>query len=292
LATEGSALVLVAENQGFLKQNGINVTINHYDTGPIVINELLKGNIDIAYAGEYPFVGSAFRRENIQSIGVVDKCQNEYVVGRKDLGIESISDLKGKTIALPKGTLAEFYLGQFLILHGINMSDITTINMTLAKSIDALANGDVDAVVNWEPHTTRAKESLGSNAVAWSVQNGQNSYYLLICRGDWIKENPELVKQFLKSLVQAEEFTKNNPEEAIKIVKNKVNFTDAYIETVWKLNQFSLSLDNSLVVTMENEARWMINNWLTTETVTPDFLNYVYLEGLTSVKPESVNIIR
>jgi NitT/TauT family transport system substrate-binding protein len=43
---------------------------------------------------------------------------------------------------------------------------------------------------------------------------------------------------------------------------------------------------------MEDEARWMINNNLTTEKTVPDFLDYIYIDGLESIKPGSVNIIR
>ena len=57
-------------------------------------------------------------------------------------------------------------------------------------------------------------------------------------------------------------------------------------------HQFSLSLDQSLITAMEDEARWMIKNYLTTEKKVPDFLNYIYADGLKAVKPEAVNIIR
>ena len=60
---------------------------------------------------------------------------------------------------------------------------------------------------------------------------------------------------------------------------------------IWANHQFSLSLDQSLISTMEAETRWMITNNLTNQTVVPDFLNNIYFEGLDSVKPESVNII-
>ena len=70
-----------------------------------------------------------------------------------------------------------------------------------------------------------------------------------------------------------------------------MNFTETYIETVWKQNQFGLSLDQSLIVAMEGEARWMINNNLTNATLVPDFTNYIYFDGLRTIKPEAVNII-
>jgi NitT/TauT family transport system substrate-binding protein len=60
---------------------------------------------------------------------------------------------------------------------------------------------------------------------------------------------------------------------------------------VWPENHFSLSLDQSLILAMEDEARWMIKNNLTSERTIPDFRDYIYTNGLSTVKPWSVSII-
>ena len=91
---------------------------------------------------------------------------------------------------------------------------------------------------------------------------------------------------------QTEDYMVQHPDEAKAIVQKTMNFTSDYMAVVWSRNQFALSLDQSLVVAMENEARWMMSNNLTNQSVIPDFLNYIYLDGLSSVKPESVNLIR
>ena len=69
-------------------------------------------------------------------------------------------------------------------------------------------------------------------------------------------------------------------------------YDEVFTETLWSENQFSLSLDQSLVTAMEDEARWMIKNNLANEKQVPDFLNYIYEDGLKRIKPEAVNIIR
>jgi NitT/TauT family transport system substrate-binding protein len=61
---------------------------------------------------------------------------------------------------------------------------------------------------------------------------------------------------------------------------------------IWPRYQLALSLEQSLITAMEDEARWMINNNLTGEKQIPDFVNYIYIDGLKAVKPEAVNIIR
>jgi len=292
LPLESSALIYVAEKQGFFKLNGLNVTIRNYENGLTAINALLNSKVDIAGSSEYPLVGMAFQNKSIQTISVINKSELEYLVGRRDHGIENISEISGKKIALPQGTIAEFYLGQFLILNNLKMSNVTLVNMTLSQSADALVNGEVDAIVNWQPYTNSVESSLGSNAVEWSVQSNQQSFGILTCRDEWITKNPELVNHLLKALAQAEEFTNNNHVKAKTIVKEQMNFSDSYMDTVWKQNQFSLSLDQSLVAALENEARWMINNNFTNATAVPDFTNNIYLTGLTSVEPESVNILR
>ena len=71
-----------------------------------------------------------------------------------------------------------------------------------------------------------------------------------------------------------------------------MNFDDAYLEIIWQRYQFSLSLDQSLILAMEDEAMWMIKNNLTAEKNVPNFLDYIYEDGLKAIKPEAVEIIR
>jgi len=75
-------------------------------------------------------------------------------------------------------------------------------------------------------------------------------------------------------------------------VRTRLNLSTASVNSRWSQNQFGLSLDQSLVLAMEDEARWMIANNLTNATAVPDFGRYVYTDGLEAVKPGSVNIIR
>lgn len=114
----------------------------------------------------------------------------------------------------------------------------------------------------------------------------------MVSRGDWITGHPELVTRFLNSLAQAEEYIINHPDESKAITQKRFKFDRASIESVWQVHHFSVSLDQSLITAMEDEARWMIKNKQTSEKQVPDFMNYIYIDGLKAVKPEAVNIIR
>jgi NitT/TauT family transport system substrate-binding protein len=291
---ESTALLWIAEDRRFFSRNGLNVILRKYDTGVGSLDGMLNGEADIA-AGttEFPVVGRALQKSRIRTIGSIDKSEFVYLVGRKDRGIEKVSDLKGKRVGTTLRTIAEFYLGRFLELHGMNMQDITLVDVkTPAEWVNAVVNGDIDAIATAQPYASLAKERLGANAVFWPAQSSQPQYALISSTDEWITKHPEPVRRLLSTLAQAEEYALRNPAEAKAIVQKALNLEASYMETVWSQNQFSLSLDQSLVTAMEDEARWMIKNNLTMEKNVPNFLDHIYEDGLKAVKPEAVKIIR
>lgn len=289
---ESSALVYVAEDQRFFADNGLNVTIRDYDTGAAAFNGLLDREVDIAVPAEYPLIGAAFKGQEVQAIASIDKVQYFFLFGRKDRGIETTADLKGKRIGVVQKTIAEFYMGRFLALQGVDIGEVKPVNVSLSQSEDAITNSDVDAIVARPPYAIAIEKRLGANGVVWPAQSSQALYALLIGQNNWIREHPEPIKRLLRSLAQAEEYIIKNPAQAKAIVQKRLNFDDAYMATIWSQNQFSLTMDQSLVVAMEDEARWMIGNNLTDAKDVPNFLGYVFEDALNAISPGAVNIIR
>lgn len=291
---ESVALLCVAEDQLFFSRNGLNVTLRKYDTGVGALDGMINGEADIAVGtNEFPLVGRAFQKERISTIGCIAKSEFIYLIGRKDRGIEKVTDLKGKRVGTTLRTIAHFYLGRFLELHGMSMQDITLVDVTTpAGWVNAVVEGDVDAIATAQPYANTAKDRLGANAIVWSAQSSQPMYAQVISTNDWITENPELVSRLIKSLAEAEKYVNTHPAQANAIVQERLNLDAGYMETVWQQNQFSLSLDQSLITAMEDEARWMISNNLTTEKKVPNFLDYIHEDELKTIKPDSVNIIR
>ena len=291
---ESIGLLTIAEDQQLFSRNGINVTLRKYDTGVSALDGMLNGEADIAVGtNEFPLVGRAFQKEKIRTIGSIAKSDFIYVVGRRDRGIERISDLKGKRVGTTFRTIAEFFLGRFLELHGMSIKDITLVDLkTPAEWVDAVANGDIDAVATAQPYANSAKDRLGANAAFWSAQSNRPLFTQVISKDDWISKHPESVSRFLKALAQAEEYAIRNPAEAKATIQRRLNLDAAYMETLWSQNQYFLSLDQSLIVAMEDEARWMVRNGLTSGNEIPDFLNFIHEDSLKAIMPERVTIIR
>ncbi len=181
LLLETSALIIVAENQSFFTQNGLDVDLKYYDTGLSALKGVLKKEVDLSCpVGEYPAVGMILNGEKILSVASIDKVDYQSVIGRRDRGIGNPSDLRGKRIGLILGTQQEFYLTRFLELNGIDAKGATFVSIQLSQAAESIFGGDVDAVVTPPPYTDTILEKLGSRAVLWSVQSNQLTQQLVL----------------------------------------------------------------------------------------------------------------
>ncbi len=288
---EQNALLYIASNQGFFENNGLNVTIKNFDSGVTSLNALLTGEADIAECAEFPFVNAVCKNNSISVITVNDKFENDYLVGLKSHGIETVSDLKGKTIGVTKGTIAEFYLGRFLYLNGMSLDDVNVVNVVPKEYVKAVADGTVDALVAWQPYIDQIQTEV-DEIVTWQVQSGQDVYGVLVCNNSWITQHSDIVEHFLKALKEAEAYAFNQIDNAKVIVENDLNYSHSYVSNIWSKHNYKLSLDQSLVTAMKDEAQWMINNKLINQMLVPNFSDYIYIDGLEIVKPDSITVIK
>ena len=109
-----SALIYIAQEQGFFKRHGLDVSFEDYQTGVLAVNGLTAGKADAATATEFVLAIQGFKREDLRVIAAISFSDSMEVVARRDRGIKNPEDLKGKIVGVPKTTIAEFFLNAFL----------------------------------------------------------------------------------------------------------------------------------------------------------------------------------
>lgn len=289
---EFSSLVFIAQNQDYFANNGLDVTINEYDTGLGPVQAVLTGDADFATAAEFVLVSNSFNHEDLKAISTINLANAIELIARKDRGINNPADLKGKKIAISPKTQVEFFLGSFLVFSGMSLDDIEVINMKPSDVVEAMSDGTIDAAMIWGPYAYEIKSRLGDNAVTFPGQSGQDFFFLIIGDGQGIRDSPLVVERLLNALLEAEMFVHNNPVESQNIISQRANLEKDYLKAVWGNNNYILSLPQGLIIAMENEARWEIDNGLTDKAGIPNYLDFFYLDALEKVKPEAVGIIR
>ena len=289
---EWSGLIFIAEKKGYFTEIGLDAEVKLYESGPAAIKDLEARKLDIAGSAEFPFVSLSPGMPDLRIMGAITRADTIQVIARKDHGIASPLDIKGKEVGVVFQSNGDYYLGLFLLYNNLALSDIKRVNMSPQQITDNLTAGDIGAVIIWEPHVYNLRERLGDKVVTWPAQAGQDFYWLVISRDEVLKARPTLGEKFFSAMIRAEAFAAEHPEEAQAIVAQRLNVSDAYIKYTWPKSKLEVSLPQALLIVMEDEARWMIKNGLTAVNKVPNYINYIYFDGIQAVKPGAVTIIR
>lgn len=289
---EYSTLIRVAEQQGFFKNNGLDVTVTEYTSGAPAFKGLLNDEVDITSAADFVGVRNSFETKDFMILASTFESLHAFeLVARKDRDVNVPADLKGKKIGLTKKTMGEFFLGTFLNGHNLSLNDdVILVNGEPAELASAINNGAVDAVVTFNPHSYAIAQKLGTNASVFNIQNNKYLYGLIYSKPSFTKERPDTARRFLQALVEAEQFIASHPSEAENFFAKQFQYSPDYIKSVISQVHFVTSLSQSLLIGMENEAQWAIESKLTDKTIVPNYIDFIYADALRKVKLDAVTV--
>ena len=285
-----SALIYLAEDQRFFEENGLDVTIKGYGSGKACADALIKQEADICTSAGFVFVSNSSQHVDLRVFGTVATAQVKELIVRRDRGITTVDDLAGKRIGVTRRSGAEFLLGVFLTLNGLSYEVVEVVDLKPSEIVEAISNGDIDAAFTWDPYSYDIKKELGDNVISWV--GGEEFYFVLLAQKDWIENNPAAAERFLEALLEAEDYIRDNSEKAELFVKDRFDYEADYIEQSWPRQEFAVILEQAMLITFEDQARWRIQNYLTDETAVPNYLDFIYWDALEAVRPEAVSIIR
>lgn len=290
--TASSTLLMIAKDQGYFAQRGLNVTFVESPSASVAIQNLLDGKNDFGFLHEYSISDPVLFGKTVRVIGTLSKSDVDYIVARKDRGITWPQDLEGKRIGVTKGSNREYFLDRFFVLNGLSTENVTIMDFQPAPLVEAVARGNVDAACSAEPYVYQMRQKMGENAVVWPVNLGQHAQYSLVCNEITIREHPDIVQGLLSAVLEAEIYANSHPEEAKKIARKQTNFDEQYMEQDWNNHRFSVGLSQSLITSMEDETRWRIRHNLTDGSDVPDFSQYISADTLNRLKPSAVTVIQ
>jgi NitT/TauT family transport system substrate-binding protein len=288
-----SILPQIAFEKGYFAAGGLAVTPQLHEFGNPALQSVLEGKADLAVSADTPVMFAVVGGGKIHIVADIGKSRKAIaVVARKDKGISLPADLKGKRIGVAVGTTGDFYLDSFLLVRGIDRKDVKIIDMKPAEMPDALARGRVDAVSLWNPGLKQIEKALKDNGVSFYDEHLYSDTACLSAQQDFVRKHPEIIQKALKALVRAEAFVQQNPGESKRMIAEFTRMDKPAIEALWDLYRFRVALDQSLIVSLEDQTRWAIKNRLTQRKDMPNYLDFIYVDGLHAVSPESVRIIR
>ncbi len=229
--THAQALYMKAE--GTLAEalgDDVSVTWTAFNAGPAEVEALFSGDIDIGYIGPVPAITA-----NVRSDGDVSILSGATLAGAELLraagsDIEEVADLDGKTVAIPQiGNTQHLCLLKLLEDNGLSTTEEGgTVNVAAVDNADVrnmMDQGNIDAALVPEPWGSTLEESGAEIVLDYDevYRGGDYPVAVVVVRNDFLKDNPELVKKFLKAHEETTGYISENSGEAAKIVNEEIN---------------------------------------------------------------------
>ncbi|MDI6742230.1 MAG: ABC transporter substrate-binding protein, partial [Smithella sp.] len=178
-----------------------------------------------------------------------------------------------------------------LMAHDIDKKSVKFIDLKPDEMAAALDTGKIDAVSTFNPTILQLRNKLGNNGIIFFGESLYTEHFCVVAGQEYVKKNPAAVKKFLRALLKAETFVHKHPEESKRLIAEFIKIDKSRIDEIWGIFTFRVTLDQALLVDLEEQTRWVIKNRLTSGTTMPNYLDFIYFDGLKAVKPDAVRMI-
>lgn len=212
-------LSILKQRQTLEKQfPNTSIRWSEFPAGPQILEALAVGSIDIGMTGDTPPIFAQAAGKPLDYVGFeAAKPKGSAILVNKISSIKALTDLKGKRIALQRGSSAHYLLVQALKKAQLNWSDIEPIWLAPAEARAAFEKGAVDAWAIWDPYYA-ATEADGQARVLSTGVGLSPNYTFYLASPSFIKSYPQTLKIVLSDLNATDRWATANRASAVDIV--------------------------------------------------------------------------
>lgn len=202
-----------------LKAQGIQVKWVEFPAGPQLLEGLNVGSVVFGESGEAPPIFAQAASPNLVYVANQPAAPNaEALIVQKNSPIQSIQDLKGKRVALNKGSNVHYLLLKLLEKNQLTLQDIQVVYLPPADARAAFEKGAVDAWVIWDPFFAAAEQQIGARVLA-TGQNLVSNHQFYLADRKFAEQHPEVLKTVVQQLNQTTEWVKTHQDDAARLLE-------------------------------------------------------------------------
>jgi len=198
------------KGRGTLEQRlaplGVAVKWTEFTAGPVQLEALNVGSIDFGDVGEAPPIFAQAAGAPLAYVAAtLPRPQSEAVIVPKGSAIQSVKDLRGRKVALNKGSNVHYFLVKLLEKHGLAYGDVSVVFLPPADARAAFEKGSIDAWVIWDPFLAAAQKTLDARllADATGVVGNRGFYFSSL---DYAGRNADVIKVLIEELDKVDQW--------------------------------------------------------------------------------------
>ena len=287
-----SALVHVASGQGLFLKAGVDVVTQPFEMGIDALKAVLDGKADLAVVADTPVMFALLGGADIAMLAGISQGRRALaIVAHSDRGIKQIQDLRGKSIGVTMGTNLPYFLDAMLQTHGVPSDKLKLTDLRTDALLSAFKEGRIDAAVVFQPFLARLESEMGDRIKVFYGEDVYAFRFMLVGKPLYIDSHPQEVRRVLRALIAANQAMLANPVEARRAVGNAAKIDDATMAKLFEPEDYAVSLDQAMLLAMDDQTRWAMQKRLVTPGPVPNYLNAMRYQNLEAVLPTAVTIV-
>ena len=241
---KAASLFVLQKTQGTLEKRlaPLNATVKwvEFPAGPQLLEGLNLGAVDVGFVGEAPPIFAQAAGAKFAYIGYDPAApEAEAILVPRNSVIKSVAELKGKKIALNKGSNVHYLLVRLLEKNGLKPSDVQPVYLPPADARAAFESGHVDAWVIWDPFAAAAEKAIAARVLADGKGVVNNYQYYLGERG-FVAKNPKVIQALFDDSVAHGAWLKANLKKAAALIAPLQNLPVDVVELSLQRYQFNV----------------------------------------------------
>jgi NitT/TauT family transport system substrate-binding protein len=251
--------VLLADKLGYFKEEDLDVEVSYAALGKFAMDALNADSVQYAGVVEMNIAQTLFTHKDVAILCEYSQpVTGIKVLGRKDKGVESAKNLRGKKIGVFFGVNIHVFMTKVIEEQGISESEVELVNLTPPAAVVAFTSGSIDAVITWQPHVYNIQKQLGDNAVIITQDDQKYWPYKLILatKRSYLNNHSEEAKKVLKAMIKADEFIRNEPEKAYSLLSQHLNLDPKIVPDFCKEIHYEVRLTKKIEEMIAYEIEW------------------------------------
>lgn len=217
-----------------LAAKGVDVKWSEFPAGPTLLEGLNVGSIDFGTAGEAPPIFAQAASADLVYVGNEPPSPaGEAIIVPKNSPLKSVADLKGKKVALNRGSNVHYLLVKALEKAGINYRDVNVSYLAPADARAAFERGSLDAWVIWDPFLAAAEKQLGARVLADGTGLVANHQFFLASLS-YAEKNARIVSIVLDEIDKIDQWSSRNLPEVATILAKQTGLDSDVVELAAK----------------------------------------------------------
>jgi len=236
-----------------LEPLGFEVEWKEFQSGPALMEAFNAGSIDVGRTGNSPIVFAQAAGTSFVSLAAgKPKFHGSGILVHNDSSIKEIGDLKGKTVSFAKGSSSHYLIVKALQEAGLSYSDITPAYLSPGDARVAFEQGNVDAMVVWDPFT--ASTELNSDGVLLTSGEGLSTDRdFFIATDSFASEQKDIANIIIEEVEKSSDWANNNHDELVSMLAPILNIDEASIKMAVERRFYGIDEINDEVIAEQQD---------------------------------------